>query len=103
MQNAVGVIEVWSIEIPNSKHQTTNKSQIPIPNDQNIKQVWFAGGELDIVIFLGFVICYLEFLSGFDLLPALPVDQMEIAAVDKNAGALTQNKYRITPVYSITE
>ncbi len=23
-------------EIPNSKHQITNKSQIPIPNDQDI-------------------------------------------------------------------
>jgi hypothetical protein len=30
----------WSNEIPNSKHQITNKSQIPIFNDQNKKQVW---------------------------------------------------------------
>ena len=35
MRNAVGVMEGWSTEIPNSKHQITNKSQIPIPNDQN--------------------------------------------------------------------
>jgi hypothetical protein len=27
-------------EIPNFKHQITNKSQIPIFNDQNIRQVW---------------------------------------------------------------
>jgi hypothetical protein len=27
-------------EIPNFKHQITNKSQIPIFNDQNTKQVW---------------------------------------------------------------
>jgi hypothetical protein len=27
-------------EIPSSKHQISNKSQIPILNDQNTKQVW---------------------------------------------------------------
>ena len=42
-------------------------------------------------------------LLHLDLLPALPVDQMEIAAIDENAGTLSQNKYRITPVYGITE
>jgi hypothetical protein len=30
----------WGNEITNSKHQITNKSQIPIFNDQNTKQVW---------------------------------------------------------------
>ena len=39
----------WSTgvyEIPNSKHQITNKSQIPIFNDQNTKQVWnFETGD----------------------------------------------------------
>jgi hypothetical protein len=32
------VLKYWSIggiEIPNSKSQITNKSQIPIPNDRN--------------------------------------------------------------------
>jgi hypothetical protein len=33
--------EIPSLKIPNSKHQITNKSQIPILNDQN---VWSAGG-----------------------------------------------------------
>jgi hypothetical protein len=33
-------------EISNFKHQITNKSQIPIFNDQNKKQVWSAGGGL---------------------------------------------------------
>ena len=42
-------------------------------------------------------------LPSFDLLPALAIDEVEIAAVDENAGALTQYKYRITPVYGITE
>ena len=42
-------------------------------------------------------------LPSFDPLPALPVDQMEVATIDENAGALTQNKYRITPVHCITE
>jgi|GEM_PF-3421591 hypothetical protein len=98
MRNAVGVMEGWSTEIPNSKHQITNKSQIPIPNDQNIKQVWSAGGGLVIVICLGFVICYLEFLVSIGLLPALPVDQMEIAAIDENTRTLSQDKHRITPV-----
>jgi hypothetical protein len=39
------------------------KSQIPISNDQNTKQVWSAAGGLVIVICLIFVICYLEFYS----------------------------------------
>jgi hypothetical protein len=34
------------VKIPNSKHQITNKSQIPIFNDQNKNQVWSAGGGL---------------------------------------------------------
>ncbi len=42
-------------------------------------------------------------LVGIDLLPALPVDQLEIAAIDENTGTLSQDKYRITPVYGITE
>ena len=33
------VHRAWSNEIPNSKHQITNKYQIPIFNDQNKKQV----------------------------------------------------------------
>ena len=45
-------------EIPNSKHQITNKSQIPILNDQNR----FGISNLVIVIYLIFVICDLEFL-----------------------------------------
>ena len=49
-------------KISNSKHQITNKSQIPILNDQNTKQVWSAGGGLVIVICLIFVISDLEFL-----------------------------------------
>jgi hypothetical protein len=52
-------MEWWSngvYEIPSSKHQITNKSQIPIFNDQNTKQVWSAGGGLVIVICLIFVI-----------------------------------------------
>ena len=81
-----------------SEGEITNKSQIPIPNDQNIKQVWSAGGGLVIVICLGFVICYLEFLVSIGLLPALPVDQMEIAAIDENTRTLSQDKHRITPV-----
>jgi hypothetical protein len=46
LRQAAGVMEWWSggvrktYEIPNSKHQITNKSQIPIFNDQNTKQVW---------------------------------------------------------------
>jgi hypothetical protein len=35
----------WSTrvyEIPNSKHQITNKSQIPILNDQNIFEILFS-------------------------------------------------------------
>jgi hypothetical protein len=38
MANGFGLQEFWSTgvhEIPNSKHQITNKSQIPIPNDRN--------------------------------------------------------------------
>ena len=64
---------LWSTrvyEIPNSKHQITNKSQIPILNDPNgirtliywllkfIYMFWI----LVIVICLLFEICYLEFL-----------------------------------------
>jgi|GEM_PF-5180021 len=36
---STGVMGWWNNEIPNSKHQMTNKSQIPIFNDQNTKQV----------------------------------------------------------------
>ena len=42
-------------------------------------------------------------LLSIDLLPALPVDQLEIAAIDENTGTLSQDKYRIIPVYGITE
>jgi hypothetical protein len=35
---SAGVLEHWKIS--NFKHQITNKSQIPIINDQNKKQVW---------------------------------------------------------------
>jgi hypothetical protein len=38
-----GAFEFWSVEgykITNPKHQITNKSQIPILNDQNKKPVW---------------------------------------------------------------
>jgi len=45
-----------------SEGEITNKSQIPILNDQNKKQVWSAGGGLVIAICLIFVICDLEFL-----------------------------------------
>ena len=53
----------WGNEIPDSKHQITNKSQAPIFNDQNKKQVWSTAGGLVIVICLIFGICDLEFLS----------------------------------------
>ena len=56
-------MEYWSNgvnEIPNSKHQITSKSQIPIPNDQNKKTRW-EFRILVIVICLIFVICDLEF------------------------------------------
>jgi hypothetical protein len=52
-------MEHWStrvFEIPNPKHQITNKFQIPIFNDQN------RFGILVIVICLLFDICDLEFL-----------------------------------------
>jgi len=58
-------------EIPNHKHQIANKSQITIFNDQNIVsqrsvtiRVLYSCFEfriLVIVIYLYFVICYLEF------------------------------------------
>ena len=37
-------------------------------------------------------------LLSIGLLPALPVDQMEIAAIDENTRTLSQDKHRITPV-----
>ena len=50
-------MQTWCQQkIPNPKHQITNKSQIPIFNNQNTKDVWSAGGGLVIVI------CDLEFL-----------------------------------------
>ncbi len=49
-------IQLGDSEIPSSKHQITNKSQIPISNDQN------AFCILVIVICLLFEICDLEFL-----------------------------------------
>jgi hypothetical protein len=45
-----------------SEGEITNKSQIPIFNDQNKKQVWSAAGGLVIVICLIFVI--LNFYSS---------------------------------------
>jgi len=36
-----GVVEHWKIS--NSKHQITNKSQIPILNDQNRFGIWNFG------------------------------------------------------------
>jgi hypothetical protein len=36
-------MEQWSNEIPSSKHQITNKSQIPILNDQNRFVIWNFG------------------------------------------------------------
>jgi hypothetical protein len=59
--------------------------------------------RIGIAICLEFVICYLGFLANIGLLPTLPVDQMEIAAIDENAGTLTQDKYRIASVYGVTE
>jgi len=50
-----GVLECCKIS--NSKHQITNKSQIPIFNDQNKKQVWnFEFWSLLFVCYLRFVI-----------------------------------------------
>jgi hypothetical protein len=55
-------LEKWSIgvrhtyEISSSKHQITNKSQIPILNDQNRFGIWNFG-HWDL-----FEICDLEFL-----------------------------------------
>jgi hypothetical protein len=52
----------WSFvsKITNSKHQMTNKSQIPRFNDQNLPRrdiVWiFEFRSLEIVCYLGFVI-----------------------------------------------
>ena len=89
MRDPVGVMEGWSVakyQIPSTKLQTNHKFQY-----QMTKTV------------LEFVICYLEFLASIGLLPAFPVDQMEIAAIDENTGALSQDKHRITPVYGITE
>ena len=37
-------------------------------------------------------------LLSIGLLPALPVDQLEIAAIDENTRTLSQDKHRITPV-----
>jgi high-affinity nickel permease len=66
---------------------------------------------LVIAICVIFVICYLGFFGQQDglsaanpqlvsigLLPALPVDQMKIAAIDENTRTLSQDKHRITPV-----
>jgi hypothetical protein len=36
-------MEQWSKEIPSSKHQITNKSQIPMLNDQNRFVIWNFG------------------------------------------------------------
>ena len=38
LRQSAGVMEY--LKISNSKHQITNKSQIPILNDQNKKRVW---------------------------------------------------------------
>jgi hypothetical protein len=57
-----GVMEQWSgeargtYEIPNSKHQITNKFQIPILNDQN------RFGILNFGHCYLFDICYLRFV-----------------------------------------
>ena len=83
-RDPVGVMEGWSVakyQIPSTKLQTNHKFQY-----QMTKTV------------LEFVICYLEFLASIGLLPALPVDQMEIAAIDENTCTLPQDKHRITPV-----
>jgi len=40
MREPAGVMKRLNNEIPNSKHQIINKSQIPIFNVQNTKQVW---------------------------------------------------------------
>jgi len=61
------------VKTPNPKHQITNKSQIPIFNDQNKNQVWSAGGGLvpPSADYL-FVICDLEFLFlQYAITPAL--------------------------------
>jgi hypothetical protein len=50
----------WSggvYEIPNSKHQITNKSQIPISNDQNMFGILNFGSA-----FGGLFVCYLRFV-----------------------------------------
>jgi len=45
-------------KIPNSKHQITNKSQIPIFNDPNWNfEFWSLGFICDLI----FVICYFNF------------------------------------------
>jgi hypothetical protein len=47
----------WSLYIPNSKHQITNKSQIPISNDQNKFGPPEADWSFGFVCYLAFVIC----------------------------------------------
>ena len=40
---------------------------------------------------------------GIGLFLALAINEMEIAGIDKNPGALPYNEHRISPVYSIAE
>jgi hypothetical protein len=42
-------------------------------------------------------------LLSIDLLPALAIDEMEIAGIDKNPGTLAHDEHRISPVNGITE
>ena len=42
-------------------------------------------------------------LARIDFLPALAINEMEIAGVDKNSGALAHDEHRISPVHGIAE
>ena len=42
-------------------------------------------------------------LARIDFLPALTINEMKIAGVDKNSGALAHDEHRISPVNSIAE
>jgi hypothetical protein len=42
-------------------------------------------------------------LISIDFLPALAIDEMEIAGIDENPGTLAHDEHRISPVNGITE
>jgi hypothetical protein len=53
----------YAVEAPNYKHQITNKFQLPTVQIPNIGKR-FGHLKLRFWIYLGFVICYLEFVIG---------------------------------------